>query len=137
MQTNVIFGRPCSGKTKYIIDFLNGWSGKSLFVNVETSEAFIRKRGLTSSVVIDSLDKMTLHGIIDAVKDSGATAVAIDYLELLPEEVDLRSLNKALESIGVKQVMIAAQLRYQDLKPVSAKRLEGIEYTEMVLGGGG
>jgi len=137
MTTDVVLGRPGMGKTEYLINALNEYDGSTCLVSLEYPEALIRKRGLKDTVSVLSLDlhEVTAETILAFCRETRPRLVAIDYLELLPLQVDLAILQKDLEAMGVRHFIITSQLR-RDMKPCSQERINAIPCNQICLPAG-
>ena len=105
MKIEIVLGRPCAGKTAMLIKTANAHEGPSLFVSLENPSDYLRQRGLLEKVALlvpAEFVHLTEQSIVSMSRKSKAALVAIDNLELLPSEMDLRLLADALESAGVR-----------------------------------
>ena len=118
-----------------LIKTANAHEGPSLFVSLENPSDYLRQRGLLEKVALlvpAEFVHLTEQSIVSMSRKSKAALVAIDNLELLPSEMDLRLLADALESAGVRNLIISSLLR-RDLVPAGNARIAAVQCKTTVL----
>ena len=134
METEIVLGRPGSGKTAHAIEKLNEFGEKALLVSLENPAKILIQRGLKSTVAILDVEPNGLNAedILALCRQHKPALVAIDNLELVPQTIDLASLQRELEFLGVQILLITSHLR-RDMQPVNRARLDSIQGTRKML----
>ena len=129
MEVEIILGRPGSGKTAKLISLVNAYPGAALLISLENPPHDLSERGLKETVALyvpDRCESLTLESIVEESHKAKATVVAIEYLELVPKQIDLGVLRDALKKVGVEHLILSSQLNRNHVS-VSKDRIDAIQ----------
>lgn len=129
---NVIIGQPGAGKTAWVIKTANSFCQNVLIVSPENSKILLIERGLEETIPVLRRQNLTTEHIICKCKLLSINIIIIDNLDLLPQRINLTTLQDKAKDIGVIKIYITAHILDQ-MTPISNKRLKLINHHKIYL----
>jgi len=127
MKIQVILGRPAAGKTRKIINILNGYGRKNILFSFENTNSIVRSRGLSQNTISIDKIKLSQKEMERYCKNVALQLVGIDSIELMPDDINLQAFAETLEKRSCKCLLITSHLdRRYSLNSICSKRTKGL-----------
>lgn len=130
MNINLVFGRPWSGKTGFLINEMNQSQG--LFISFESKEANLRSDILNASCRVMDYESFSLGELSIALDEHPTPIVCIDSFEHIPKSTPLQMILAEVERSNDTTLFISSHLRRnRDRNP--ALLMECEKYTTRII----